>query len=76
MANIQPLSEVEPFDYFAQPEDENILDDFPPQPGDEKIDISTYIEIGRAYNQERQRTGNADLDFNDFKAQYLLLKSY
>lgn len=70
-SNIQPLSEVEPFDYFAQNEEENILDDFPPQPSDEKIDIGTYIEIGRAYNQERRRTGNADLDFNEFKAQYL-----
>lgn len=70
MSEIQPLSEVEVPDYFEQ-QDENILDDFPPQPADEKIDIGTYIEIGKAYNRERDRTGNADLDFNEFKAQYL-----
>lgn len=70
MSEIQPLSEVEPFDYVAQ-DSGDAPNEPPSQPQGSAMDIGTYIEIGRAYNRERERSGNADLDFNEFKAQYI-----
>lgn len=35
------------------------------------ISVSDYIAIGRAYNEERARTGVDTLDFNEFKDAYI-----